>query len=59
MKPREIFTGNWGVETDNGSLIVSGLRTNAEAWNWIDRHTDQGRDDDERHMRIGVAVGHQ
>ena len=36
MKPVEVFTGNWGI-IENGVLIVSGLRTNADAWRWIDR----------------------
>lgn len=33
----EVFTDNWGVQ-DDGLLIASGFRTNAEAWRWIDRH---------------------
>jgi hypothetical protein len=39
-----------------GYRKISGFfPTNAAAWSWIDRHTDEGRGDTDRYNRIRVA----
>jgi hypothetical protein len=36
-------------------LIVATFPTNAEAWAFIDKHTDEGRADTDRYNRIRIA----
>jgi hypothetical protein len=49
-------------EADSGWFVSSGGKhvagpfdTNAAAWDWIDRHTPEGRDDTDRYNRIRIA----
>jgi hypothetical protein len=46
--------GQWFV-TCSSSTIAGPFNTNAEAWSWIDRFTDEGRADLERYQRIRIA----
>jgi len=39
----------------NTKVLVEGLRSNAEAWLWVDKNTDEGRADIDRHNRIRDA----
>lgn len=50
--------GEWLVKGTHSDEIVAGpFKTNAEAWNYVDRNFDQARADDEKHDRIGKAIG--
>jgi hypothetical protein len=33
------LNGAWAVITEDGEIVADGL-TNAEAWDWLGRHTD-------------------
>ncbi len=37
------------------NVIARGFRSNAEAWSWIDRNSNEGRADYDRHYRIRNA----
>ena len=50
------------IQSENGWIVAddTGKRagpftTNAQAWSWIDRHSDEGLDDSERYSRIRMA----
>lgn len=32
--------------------VMTACRTNAEAWRWIDRHSEDGQMEEDRHLRI-------
>ncbi|WP_394109990.1 hypothetical protein [Xanthobacter autotrophicus] len=40
-----------------GEPIAKGFSSNAAAWNWIDRHSREGRADTDRHHRIRQSAG--
>jgi hypothetical protein len=42
--------------TSLGWRIVGPFATNADAWAWIERRTDEGWDDTERYNRIRMAM---
>jgi hypothetical protein len=44
------MSGFWVVNAKIGPF-----RTHAEAWRWVDQHTDAGRDDQDRYDRIRIA----
>jgi hypothetical protein len=39
-----------------GAFTAGPFATNAEAWSWIDRHSNEGLGDTERYDRIRMAV---
>lgn len=45
-------SGCYHVVNEHGDILASGFATNAEAWAWIDRRSQEGRDDQDRHYRI-------
>lgn len=59
MEPYEFSSpvnggGPWAVI--NGDVVeVAGLPSHAAAWEWIDRHTDEGRADYDLYWRIRIA----
>jgi hypothetical protein len=48
--------GKWWVTVD-GEKIAGPFLANADAWTWIDRNGQDGRNDDDRHRRIQTAFG--
>jgi hypothetical protein len=44
------MSGFWVLDVKIGPF-----RTNAEAWAWVDQHTDEGRADLDRYNRIRIA----
>ena len=56
MTVQEGPSGSWRViESDYGRVVIDGFLSNSEAWAWLDRNTFSGRDDVDRHRRIGWA----
>ena len=56
MSVRQCPSGLWEVfETMYDRIVISGFTSNSSAWQWIDRNTFSGRDDVDRHHRIGIA----
>jgi|RhiMetdeSRZDD1v2_1073273.scaffolds.fasta_scaffold461003_2 hypothetical protein len=53
MRAIEISPGEWAVAGADNEIIKDGFSTNAAAWAWIDRHSDDG--DAERFIRIRSA----
>src|SRR4029453_11403762 len=54
MRAIEISPGEWAVAGADNKIIKDGFSTNAAAWAWIDRHSDDG--DAERCSRIRSAL---
>lgn len=54
MRVIELSTANWAV-VERGIVVCCGFASNADAWRWIDRNTDQGRSDTDQHNRIREA----
>lgn len=56
MVVRQCPSGLWMVvEPAYDRIVIDGFLSNSEAWDWIDRNTFSGRDDVDRHHRIGSA----
>jgi hypothetical protein len=45
MRPVETIHNGWIVLVSSLGVVARGLRSNAQAWEWIDRNTDEGRAD--------------
>jgi hypothetical protein len=45
----------WAVINARGEPVKDGFTSNEAAWSWIDRNTDEGRDDNDRYNRIRDA----
>ncbi len=45
-------SGCYQVVNGGGEIVASGFTSNADAWRWIDRNTQAGREDRDRHYRI-------
>jgi hypothetical protein len=43
------------VADDDGRRIAGPFESNAAAWRWIDRHTNEGLEDQHRFNQIGRA----
>jgi hypothetical protein len=48
--------GTWRVIGADGEILASGL-THAQAWEFVDRHDDEGAELEETIGRIGRAYG--
>ena len=55
MKPVETVHNGWIVLASSLGVVARGLRSHAEAWDFIDRNTDEGRADHDRYCRIRDA----
>jgi hypothetical protein len=56
MRPRELSPGVWAVvEVDYERAVISGFSSMADAWAWIDKHTDEGRRFRDTHNRIRMS----
>ncbi|MFG1340264.1 hypothetical protein [Xanthobacter autotrophicus] len=49
--------GTHDVIDGKGEPIAKGFSSNAAAWDWIDRHSHEGRADTDRHHRIRQSPG--
>lgn len=60
MRVRELTPGVWAiVEIDYERTVISGFASHADAWAWLDAHTDDGRKARDAHHRIRMAfAGH-
>ena len=60
MTARELQPGCWAVvEVDYERVVLSGFATMADAWAWIDRHTDDGRRFRDTHNRIRMSFNRE
>ena len=55
MHPVETIHNGWIVLVSSLGVVARGLRSHAQAWDWIDRNTAEGRADYERYCRIRDA----
>lgn len=53
--PRVVGRPDGTYQVVLGSDVLATCDTNAEAWAWIDRYSDEGRTDRDRFQRIGDA----
>lgn len=49
--------GHWVI--DHAKPIAGPFASNATAWHWIDKHTEEGLEDQDRFNRIGRAFDGQ
>jgi hypothetical protein len=54
MRPVATVHHGWLV-LSGLNVVAGGLRSNADDWAWIDRHSTEGRTDYDRHYRIQSA----
>lgn len=47
------------VTDETGRILAGPFPTNAEAWHWIDRNTDEGLEHQDQFNRIGRAYDGQ
>jgi hypothetical protein len=55
LRPVETVHNGWLVCSSGLQVAARGLHSHAQAWDWIDRNTDEGRADYERYCRIRDA----
>ena len=49
--------GDGYIISRGGQMLAGPFATDAEAWSWLDKHSDEGLDDQDRQHRIATAFG--
>ena len=55
MRPVVTIQNHWDRAGESLGVVARGLRSHAQAWDWIDRNTAEGRADYDRYCRATDA----